>query len=276
MPGVATGLAVTGTGGDVLFVEATTTQGRREARPHRPAGRRDEGVGTDRALGGPGARDGPRLDEDALRGPLVPHPRPGGRDPEGRAERRHRDGDRVRVAPVRPAGQAHGRHDRRGDAAGSRAPDRRAQAEGARRARRRAHRRDHPRAEPRRPRRRAAEGARRDDVPPGDVARRGARGRARAEARAPDVACRPCTPVPEEVRRAAGLLERRWTVSILWASYEGASRFNEFRQAVGGIPPTTLAAAARRARGGRRCSSARSSTPGRRASSTGSPTTASA
>jgi DNA-binding HxlR family transcriptional regulator len=53
--------------------------------------------------------------------------------------------------------------------------------------------------------------------------------------------CRRCATVPEEVRRAAGLLERRWTVSILWASYEGASRFNEFRQAVGEIPPTTLA-----------------------------------
>jgi len=53
--------------------------------------------------------------------------------------------------------------------------------------------------------------------------------------------CRNCRPVPEEVRRAAGLLERRWTVSILWASYEGASRFNEFRQSVGEIPPTTLA-----------------------------------
>ena len=53
--------------------------------------------------------------------------------------------------------------------------------------------------------------------------------------------CRSCTPVPEEVRRAAGLLEGRWTVSILWASYEGASRFNEFRQSVGEIPPTTLA-----------------------------------
>jgi len=47
--------------------------------------------------------------------------------------------------------------------------------------------------------------------------------------------------VPAEVRRAAGLLERRWTLSILWASYEGASRFNEFRQAVGGISPGTLA-----------------------------------
>ena len=53
--------------------------------------------------------------------------------------------------------------------------------------------------------------------------------------------CSHCTPVPEEVRQAAGLLERRWTVSILWASYEGASRFNEFKQAVGEIPPRTLA-----------------------------------
>jgi DNA-binding HxlR family transcriptional regulator len=53
--------------------------------------------------------------------------------------------------------------------------------------------------------------------------------------------CRSCAPVPEEVRQAAGLLERRWTVSILYASYEGASRFNEFRQAVGEIPPRTLA-----------------------------------
>jgi DNA-binding HxlR family transcriptional regulator len=53
--------------------------------------------------------------------------------------------------------------------------------------------------------------------------------------------CRRCEPVPEEVRQAAGLLERRWTVSILWASATGASRFNELRQAVGEIPPTTLA-----------------------------------
>ena len=53
--------------------------------------------------------------------------------------------------------------------------------------------------------------------------------------------CRRCAPVPEEVRRAAGLLERRWTVSILWASYEGAVRFNEIKQSVGEIPPRTLA-----------------------------------
>ena len=53
--------------------------------------------------------------------------------------------------------------------------------------------------------------------------------------------CNHCSPVPEGVRQAAGLLEGRWTVSILWASYAGASRFNEFKQAVGEIPPRTLA-----------------------------------
>jgi DNA-binding HxlR family transcriptional regulator len=48
--------------------------------------------------------------------------------------------------------------------------------------------------------------------------------------------------VPEEVRRAANLLERRWLLSILYAAWSGANRFNEFRDAVGAIPPGTLAA----------------------------------
>ncbi|HEY3962427.1 MAG TPA: helix-turn-helix domain-containing protein [Gaiellaceae bacterium] len=48
--------------------------------------------------------------------------------------------------------------------------------------------------------------------------------------------------MPEEVRRAAGLLERRWTLSILYASIEGAERFNEFRDALVRVPPATLAA----------------------------------
>jgi DNA-binding HxlR family transcriptional regulator len=52
--------------------------------------------------------------------------------------------------------------------------------------------------------------------------------------------CRNCRPVPEEVRRAAGLLERRWTISVVYASFEGAARFNEYKQAVGAIPPRTL------------------------------------
>ena len=53
--------------------------------------------------------------------------------------------------------------------------------------------------------------------------------------------CRRCDPVPEEVRRAADLLERRWLLSVLYAALGGAVRFNEFKQAVEGIPPRTLA-----------------------------------
>ena len=52
--------------------------------------------------------------------------------------------------------------------------------------------------------------------------------------------CRRCEPVPEEVRRAADLLERRWLLSILYAALDGAMRFNEFRAAVSDVPPTTL------------------------------------
>ena len=39
----------------------------------------------------------------------------------------------------------------------------------------------------------------------------------------------------------ADLLERRWTVSILVASNEGAVRFNEFLQMLGPVPPASLA-----------------------------------
>src|SRR5438094_4385017 len=52
--------------------------------------------------------------------------------------------------------------------------------------------------------------------------------------------CRRCTPLPDEIRRVADLLERRWTVSILYASHTGAVRFNEFLQTLGTIPPATL------------------------------------
>ena len=48
-PGVATGLAVTGTGGDVLFVEASAMPRQGRADPDRPARRRHAGVGADRA-----------------------------------------------------------------------------------------------------------------------------------------------------------------------------------------------------------------------------------
>jgi DNA-binding HxlR family transcriptional regulator len=54
--------------------------------------------------------------------------------------------------------------------------------------------------------------------------------------------CRQREPIPEEVRRTADLLERRWAFSILFASFEGAARFNEYRAALGPVPPTTLTA----------------------------------
>jgi DNA-binding HxlR family transcriptional regulator len=53
--------------------------------------------------------------------------------------------------------------------------------------------------------------------------------------------CRKCDPVPEEVRRLADLLARRWLLSILFAAVSGALRFNEFADAVEGISPRMLA-----------------------------------
>ena len=53
--------------------------------------------------------------------------------------------------------------------------------------------------------------------------------------------CKRHQPIPEDVRRAADVLERRYAVSILYASHLGCTRFTEFRQALGRIPPATLA-----------------------------------
>jgi DNA-binding HxlR family transcriptional regulator len=52
--------------------------------------------------------------------------------------------------------------------------------------------------------------------------------------------CRNCNPVPQELRAAAGLLERRWTMGTIYACASGATRFNEFRQSLPGVSPTTL------------------------------------
>ncbi len=54
--------------------------------------------------------------------------------------------------------------------------------------------------------------------------------------------CRRCEPLPEDVRRGAELLGRRYALAIVYASRAGASRFNEFRQVLGPVPPTTLSA----------------------------------
>ncbi len=52
--------------------------------------------------------------------------------------------------------------------------------------------------------------------------------------------CRNCSPVPTEMREAAGVLERRWTMATIYACSSGATRFNEFRQSLPGVSPTTL------------------------------------
>jgi DNA-binding HxlR family transcriptional regulator len=54
--------------------------------------------------------------------------------------------------------------------------------------------------------------------------------------------CRSCAPIPEEVRQLAGLLERRFSISVIWASAQGVTRFNEYVQALEPIAPATLTA----------------------------------
>ena len=52
--------------------------------------------------------------------------------------------------------------------------------------------------------------------------------------------CRSCNPVPSQLRAVADLLERRWTLGTIYACSSGATRFNEFRQSLPGVSPTTL------------------------------------
>ena len=74
--------------------------GQGQAHDHRPARRRDEGVGAGGAVlrPRPPRRDRARPRRRLVRRARPPHPRARRRDPEGRAERRHHDGDRAVVA----------------------------------------------------------------------------------------------------------------------------------------------------------------------------------
>ena len=111
-------------------------------KPHadRPARRRDARVRAGGAL--LRARPRRRARARAARR-LVRHARPaparaGGRDPQGRPERRHHDGHRADVAAHGPPGARRRRDDRRDHADRPGAADRRPQGEGARRPARRA------------------------------------------------------------------------------------------------------------------------------------------
>ena len=147
VPGVATGLAVTGAGGDVLFIEATAMEGEpgltltgqlgdvmKESAQIALSYLRSNGRRARHRPGRPGRAADPRA-------------RPGGRGAQGRPERRHHHGDRAGLAGHRPAGPPRVRDDRRGDAGRPGAADRRGEAEAARRAPGRPDRGDHPGAQ---------------------------------------------------------------------------------------------------------------------------------
>ncbi len=117
-PGVATGLAWTPTGGDVLFIEATSMPGRGQADDHRPARRGDERVGAGGALlrARPLAGGGARARRGVVRQARHPHPRAGWRGAQGRALGGGGDDGGAVFASQRPAGSQRCGDDRRGDA----------------------------------------------------------------------------------------------------------------------------------------------------------------
>ena len=88
VPGVATGLAWTPVGGDILFIEATRIPGVRSADPDRTARRCDERECTGGTEPGQGAIRITRRRPCAVREERHPRARAGGRHPEGRSQRR--------------------------------------------------------------------------------------------------------------------------------------------------------------------------------------------
>ena len=159
VPGVATGLAVTGLGGDVLYIEAGANDG-------------EPGLQLTGQLGDV-MKESAQIALSYVRShaerigrrprraePADPRARARGRRPEGRPVGRRHDGHRAGVDGHRTAGPRRRRHDRRGDAERARAADRRGQAEAAGRAAGRAHNGVHPAAQRARPGRRAGGGAR--------------------------------------------------------------------------------------------------------------------
>ena len=105
VPGVATGLAVTGVGGDVLFVEANAMDGKGGLTLTGQLGDvMKESARIALTLRARRTRDELGIDPHGFEDTRVPRPRPGGRDPEGRPERGRHDDDGARVAADRPPG----------------------------------------------------------------------------------------------------------------------------------------------------------------------------
>ena len=112
VPGVATGLAVTGAGGDVLFIEATVMEGEPRLVLTGQLGdvMKESAQIALSFLRSHGAPLG--IDTDKLANGADPPARPRRRRAEGRALGRGHHGRRPRLARLGPAGALRGRHDR--------------------------------------------------------------------------------------------------------------------------------------------------------------------
>ncbi len=160
-PGIATGLAVTGAGGDVLFVETALVDGEGETVLTGQLGDvMKESASIARSVVGAN-RDAIRRGTSGRQ--AAARALPGRRRPEGRPIGRCHHDHRPRQPALGPNREAHDRNDRRSDVAGPSARHRRRETEGARRPSGRPHGGDTARCEPRRPRRRSRRCARSAD-----------------------------------------------------------------------------------------------------------------
>ena len=100
VPGVATGLAWTPAGGDILFIESSRVQGTGKLILTGQLGdvMKESAQAAVTLVKSQADRLGHR--SGRVRRLRPAHPRAGGRDPEGRPERRRRDGDLARLAAV--------------------------------------------------------------------------------------------------------------------------------------------------------------------------------
>ena len=130
IPGVATGLAWTPAGGDILFIEATRIARHWPAHPHRPARRCHEGERAGGAEPGQVARPAARHRRGDLRQERHPCACAGRRHPQGRTERRRRHDGRADLAAHQPADAQRHRDDRRDQPARPGAAGGRHQGEG--------------------------------------------------------------------------------------------------------------------------------------------------
>ena len=112
LPGLATGLAVTGAGGDVLTIEVTGMDGEPALHVTGQLGDVMSESRADRALVRACARRRARSARGRVRQAALPPARARGRGAQGRSVGRHHHDDRAREPAHGPAGEAGRRHDR--------------------------------------------------------------------------------------------------------------------------------------------------------------------